>query len=116
ATAVRSSASGLWQTWLGFGRWTLQFALPAAAAVAAVPGRRRRRRRWAVAALVLAPPLAGWWRRRGNPVRYVATFAVDQVVYGAGVYAGCRRHRTLAPLLPTLAGRARSVTASEPAG
>ncbi len=105
ATTVRSSAAGTWQTWVGFGRWTQQFALPAAAVVAALPGRRRRRRQLAVAALLLAPPLAGWWHRRGGLLRYVGTSLVDQTVYGAGVYTGCWRHRVLAPLLPTVAGR-----------
>jgi len=138
ATTVAASAGGVWQTWLGFGRWTQQFAWPAAAVAVALParGRRRghrpggrwgRRGRWpgrhpgrhpgrrsvAIAALLVTPSVAGWWRRRAagdlpegaGPVRFVATSVVDQVAYGAGVYAGCWRSRTVAPLIPTVAGR-----------
>ena len=59
--------SGRWpilvlQTWLGTGRWTIQYALPVAAAALARPGGRTARtrlgRRLAVASLLAGPPLA----------------------------------------------------------
>ena len=65
---------------------------------------RRGRRAVVVAAAV--PALADWWRdRRGtglDPLRYVALHLADDVAYGTGVWAGCRRERTLAPLVPDL--------------
>lgn len=60
------------------------------------------RRRPVVAALLLAPLLHEWWQRRPaeDPVTYAARGLLDQAAYGAGVVAGCARHRTLGPLLP----------------
>ncbi|MFD4351404.1 mycofactocin biosynthesis glycosyltransferase MftF [Nocardia sp. NPDC058518] len=46
---------------------------------------------------VLAEAVAG---RRG--ARWTLLRIADDVAYSAGVWAGCRRHRTLAPLLPRI--------------
>jgi hypothetical protein len=53
---------------------------------------------------VLLPPLAEWWNRRPplDPARYSALRLADAAAYGAGVWAGCVRERTLGPLLPRL--------------
>jgi mycofactocin system glycosyltransferase len=42
-----------------------------------------------------------------DPVRWTILRVADDLVYGAGVWAGCLKHRTFAPLLPRLTGRAR---------
>jgi len=75
-------------------------ALPAAVAVP--------RLRLPLAALVLAPPVLGWRERRPpmDPVRYVSARLLDDMAYSLGVWRGCVRHRTAAPLLPRLTWRA----------
>jgi len=58
------------------------------------------------AALLVAPLIEEWWQR-GRPepaAKYGTRVLLDQAAYGAGVLAGCARHRTAAPLLPR-AGR-----------
>jgi mycofactocin system glycosyltransferase len=77
-------------------------------------------------ALGLGGPLAWWaaWRRprllpllvvplvleqlernpEGPALRYVAEGLLEQAAYGAGVVAGCARHRTLGPLRPRVTG------------
>jgi hypothetical protein len=104
---ARPMAAGVWQTFLGTGRWCGQFAGPALLAAAARPGGRARRVRWgrrlAATALLAGPPLAEWARRRdGNPVRFAAAVVADQAAYGAGVYAGCVRERLVAPVIPVV--------------
>jgi mycofactocin system glycosyltransferase len=99
------------QTWLGVGKYGTQFAAPALVALALVPGRSTRSRRWArraaAASLLLGSPLATWFARR--PAMGVARFTVahlaDDIAYGAGVYAGCARTRTAAPIRPRIAWR-----------
>jgi mycofactocin system glycosyltransferase len=94
ATAVR-------RTWIGIGRYVAQFALPPALAAFAFGGRRRWSRRAAVAALLLAP---------AGPTRYAAARLADEAAYGAGVWTGCLRERTLTPLRPTLAWHPLGIT------
>lgn len=68
----------------------------------------RRTRRAAVLAL-LVPALADW-RHDGAVLRpgpYVALHLADDAAYGAGVWLGCVRERTLAPLVPKVSFRAR---------
>ncbi len=104
--ALRPMATVVAQTWLGAGRWTAQFALPAAAAVMVRPGRRRRvLRRLALTGLLVAPPAVTWLRShsRLDPVRFTLAYLADEAAYGAGVCRGAWRERTAAPLLPLLA-------------
>jgi mycofactocin system glycosyltransferase len=56
-----------------------------------------------VLALVVAPHLVDWLRLRPDvdPVRWTAVRLLDEAAYGAGVWAGVLRQRTLRPLLPT---------------
>jgi mycofactocin system glycosyltransferase len=98
---AQSCATAVRQTWVGLGRYAGQFALPAVLAVSAVGGRRRWGRRAALAALLLAST---------GSVRYAAVRLADEAAYGAGVWAGCLRERTLIPLRPAFAWRPLSVT------
>jgi GT2 family glycosyltransferase len=108
---LRPMADSVLQTWLGAGRWTIQYALPVAAASLARPGGRTARtrlgRRLAVASLLAGPPIAEW--RRIRPSMPVAAFSLgylaDEVAYGAGVYRGAAAQRLLSPLLPVVAWR-----------
>jgi mycofactocin system glycosyltransferase len=101
-------ANGVWQTWLGTGRWCGQFAAPALVLLIARPGGRtsgiRRGRRLAAASLLAGPPLADWARHRdGGPLRFTAAALADAACYGAGVYAGCLREQVISPVLPSIA-------------
>lgn len=108
---LRPMADSVLQTWLGTGRWTIQYALPLAAASLARPGGRTARtrlgRRLAVASLLVGPPIAEW--RRIRPTMPAAAFSfgylADEVAYGAGVYRGAAAEKLLSPLLPTVAWR-----------
>jgi len=66
-----------------------------------------RRLRLPLAALVLAPPLLDWLDRRPplDPARYAAARLLDDAAYSLGVWQGCARRRTIAPLLPVLRTR-----------
>jgi mycofactocin system glycosyltransferase len=96
--ARRIAATALGQTWLGIGRYVTQFAAPAVPVLApiAVP-------------LVLAGPVGTWLRKRPqlDLARFVVGHLADDIAYGAGVYAGCVRHRTSIPLRPRIAGRSK---------
>lgn len=104
-------AASVSQTWLGVGRWSVQYALPAVVAGVVRPGGRTRRtrigRRLAVASLLAGPPAAEWLhaRPRLDPLRFALAYLADEAAYGAGVYRGAVRERLLAPLLPRLAPR-----------
>jgi GT2 family glycosyltransferase len=116
----RPMADSVLQTWLGAGRWTIQYALPVAAASLARPGGRTARtrlgRRLAVASLLAGPPIAEW--RRIRPSMPAAAFSLgylaDEVAYGAGVYRGAAAHRLLSPLLPIVAWRPLSKAPAAP--
>jgi len=66
---------------------------------------RRWARRAAAASLLLGPPLTAWSARRRSldPVRYVLGHLADDVAYGAGVWSGALRARSLAPVRPVIA-------------
>ena len=108
---LRPMADSVLQTWLGTGRWTIQYALPAAAATLARPGGRTARarlgRRLAVASLLAGPPLAEWRRIRPplNAVAFSLGYLADEAAYGAGVYRGVLTEKLLSPLLPAVAWR-----------
>jgi mycofactocin system glycosyltransferase len=63
-----------------------------------------RRARGPALALLGGPPLIEWLRLRPrlDPLRWMLLCLADDVAYGSGVWAGCVRTRTLAPLLPVL--------------
>ena len=119
-------AASVLHTWLGAGRWSAQYALPAVAAGLACPGRRPPHapghgsladrlagrgspagRRLALAALLAGAPAAAWLRGRPrlDPVRFTLAYLADEAAYGAGVYRGALAERLADPLLPRLAWR-----------
>jgi mycofactocin glycosyltransferase len=106
---VPAMLDGTRQTWLGIGRYASQFGAPVLAAALVAPGGAGPARRWArraaVASLLLGPPLTAWSARRGSldPVRYVLGHLADDIAYGAGVWAGALRARSLAPVRPVIA-------------
>jgi mycofactocin glycosyltransferase len=108
---LRPMADSVRQTWLGAGRWSIQFALPAVAAGLAWPGGRTRQarlgRRLALASLLAGPPAAAWLRGRPrlDPVRFALGYLADEAAYGAGVCRGAAAERLAAPLLPRIAWR-----------
>jgi mycofactocin system glycosyltransferase len=61
-----------------------------------------RRARGAALALMVSAPLADWLQRRPglDPVRWTALSVADDAAYGAGVWWGSLRARTVAPLRP----------------
>jgi mycofactocin glycosyltransferase len=90
-----------WWTLLGLARATVTVVVPGLP-VLAVAGRRRRLR-WA-AVLVTLPAMVDWWQRRPDvdPLRWTAACLADDLAYGAGVWIGCLRAGTAAPLIPAL--------------
>ncbi len=108
---LRPMADSVLQTWLGAGRWTIQYALPVAAAGLGRPGGRTARtrlgRRLAVASLLAGPPLAEWRRIRPplNAAAFTLGYLADEAAYGTGVYRGVLTERLLSPLLPAVAWR-----------
>jgi mycofactocin system glycosyltransferase len=84
---------------VGLARYATQLAAPLAlAALTRRPGR--------TALLLAAPQLVDWVRRRPplDPLLFTVAGIVDDVAYGTGVWRGCVRHRTLAPLRPRVSG------------
>jgi mycofactocin glycosyltransferase len=108
---LRPMARSVHQTWLGGGRWSIQYALPAVAAGLARPGGGSRRaracRRIALASLVLGPPAAEWLRSRPrlDPLRFTLGYLADEAAYGIGVCRGALAERLAEPLLPRIAWR-----------
>lgn len=70
-----------------------------ATALACLASRRARR---AVAVAAVTEGVADWWHRgREVPLAgYLAAHRFDDLAYGAGLWWGAWRHRTMAPLLP----------------
>jgi mycofactocin system glycosyltransferase len=97
------TSRALVQTWIGTGRYAAQFFAPVA--LAAVAGGSRRSRA-TVAALLAAPSLATLTTARAtlDPPRLVLGSLADDVAYGAGVWAGCLRERTIRPVRPVIRG------------
>ncbi len=72
------------------------------AAVVAVPSRRARR---ALLAAAVIPNILEWRERGGaylGPFRYVGLRILEDASYCAGVWTGCVRERTFAPLRPAV--------------
>ncbi len=67
------------------------------------------RTRRASALAFLVPALRDWAAEAGglDPVRYAGLHVADDLSYGAGVWLGCARERTVGPLVPRVSWRAR---------
>jgi mycofactocin glycosyltransferase len=115
--APGATVTAIRQTWLGMGRYATQFAAPALAALLCAPGGTTAARRWgrraAVTSLLLGPALTGYAQRKPDlsPVSFVLAHIADDVCYGAGVWAGCVRARTLVPVTPVVSWRPLRVAA-----
>ncbi|MGW0246197.1 mycofactocin biosynthesis glycosyltransferase MftF [Nocardia goodfellowii] len=105
ALAIRMTAVETFRTWQCFGRYASQFAGPALLLAAMVPGRRRWGRRLAIGSLLLGPAFTASVGDRETRLRSVPRVVADDVAYGAGVVAGCLRHRTVAPMVPKIIHR-----------
>ncbi len=98
---------------LGAGRLLASATTRAWLPVVAVAATRSRTARRALAVSAVLPALAEWRERRPalDPVTWTALVLADDAAYCAGVWAGCLRHRTLQPLLPSWrAGRVAEIT------
>jgi len=86
--------------------------------LAALLAWRVPRTRPALAAAVVVPALLEHRERRPrlDPLRWSALRLADDLAYGAGVWRGCWRARSLRPLVPALAGRIRGLGASARGG
>jgi mycofactocin system glycosyltransferase len=84
-----------------------------AALIGAVVSRRVRR---AVVAAALLEGVADWRRVRAEQplLAYIAAHRLDDLAYGAGLWAGAAKARTLAPLLPDLGFRRPSRRGQSP--
>jgi len=111
-----ASLFGVRQTWLGIGRYACQFAGPALLSAALFSGGRRRWVRWAIIGSLLLSPALTTSRDAKVPtlVRVIGRLA-DDVAYGAGVWTGCFRYRTLRPLIPALSWRPLRISTETPA-
>jgi mycofactocin system glycosyltransferase len=74
-----------------------------------------RRARRTVAAVALVEGGVDWWRHRDrdprvrpHPLGYVLAHRLDDLAYGAGLWWGAYRHRTLEPLRPVGSASARA--------
>jgi hypothetical protein len=105
--AWRVNATAVVRTWLAAGRYATQYATPLLLACLLGGGRARWGRRAAAVSLLVGPGLAGWARHPDalDPFRYIGATVADDIAYGAGVWAGCVKHRTVTPLRPVLARR-----------
>jgi mycofactocin system glycosyltransferase len=96
---VAATADGLWQTYLGLGRWLAQLGGPALVVLVARASWRGR----LAAATLAAGPLVASWRSTDRSLdlpRFAVGALADDLSYGAGVLTGCWSARTLRPLIP----------------
>jgi hypothetical protein len=109
--AAVATVTAITQTLLGVGRYATQFGAPLLGAVLVTPRGRTAARRWgrraAAAWLLVGPALTAYRQRRPDldPVRFTLAHIADDVCYGAGVWAGCARERTLLPVRPVISWR-----------
>ncbi len=93
--------TGPWSTFVGLARATATVVLPGLPLLLITA----KGRRWRLAGvLVLLPALLEWVRRRPDvgPARWVVASLADDLAYGAGVWVGCARSGTVAPLVPSV--------------
>jgi mycofactocin system glycosyltransferase len=110
-------ARGVQETFFGAGRWTSQFAGPAALALMVMPfgsPRTKTARRAVIIALLTAPPIREWRRAQRaasseataskspqlDVITWTAAVLADDIAYGAGVWSGSLKSRQLQAILP----------------
>ncbi|UQX12898.1 mycofactocin biosynthesis glycosyltransferase MftF [Candidatus Mycobacterium methanotrophicum] len=95
----RIAFGAILQTYCAVGRYCTQFGGPLL-----LLALWRRRRRLAIASLLFASPLraALSGEVRPDPIRFLIGHLADNVMYGAGVWAGCLRHQTIIPARPKI--------------
>jgi mycofactocin system glycosyltransferase len=100
-----ATARAVYQTLLGLGRYTTQFAAPLLVAGALLPGQAGRR--LAGGSLLLGPPVSAWVGHRTalDPATFVLGSVADDVAYGTGVWVGAVRAHTAVPLRPAVSRR-----------
>jgi GT2 family glycosyltransferase len=100
AEGLRLAGGGTWAAWRPLSSAVTRTWWPVGLGAALVSRRARR----AVLAAALVPPLVDWWQgdRQLDPLRYTALRLLDDLAYGAGVWAGCARYGTIEPLVPDL--------------
>ena len=109
--SLPATLTAVHQTWLGIGRYATQFGGPVLAAALAAPGGKTMARRWgrraAAASLLLGPAVTAYRRSRPplGPAGFIAGHVADDICYGAGVWSGCGRARTLVPVVPVIIRR-----------
>jgi mycofactocin system glycosyltransferase len=117
--ALPGVCTAIHRTWLGIGRYTNQFAAPVLLALLVSPGGSSPIRRWgrraATSSLLLGPSLTTWVTRRPalGPFRFALAQLADDAAYGAGVWFGCARARTLRPVRPVVSWPSLRVTPPE---
>jgi mycofactocin system glycosyltransferase len=104
-TAIRWSFRSTALSAVALGRACTMLAGPALFVAFA----RHHRSRGPVAALLLVPPLADWVTHRPplDPIRWTIASVTDDLAYGLGVWRGCLRERTIAPIMPSCPGLSR---------
>lgn len=95
-TAILVALSAVSQTVVGLGRAGIQLALPLLVLAATRGGSCRA----LALALLLAPPMVEATRAHRAPTAF--SYVLGQAAYGLGVWRGCIRERTLAPVLPRI--------------
>ncbi|MCI4676354.1 mycofactocin biosynthesis glycosyltransferase MftF [Candidatus Mycolicibacterium alkanivorans] len=110
--AAKIALQGVFQTYCAVGRYCTQFGGPLLLLALAWRGGTKtfqRRRRTAAAALLFAAPLRAAFsgEMQPDPFRFLVGHLADNMMYGAGVWFGCLRHRTLIPVRPKVVGPRR---------
>lgn len=100
ATTARWSLATVGWTMVGIGRAATIVAAPLLIGALLHKGRGRR----GAGLLLVTPPLVEWVRRRPaiDPIRWLLASIADDAAYGAGVWAGCVRSRSIGPLVPDI--------------
>lgn len=105
------TVGGLWGSARQLGHCALRHHWPVALLAAAMSGRARR----LLLGVALADAALGYRkaRPRSGFIRYLLVRRAADLSYGAGLWWGALRARTLAPLLPRLAGRPAAPPAAQ---
>ncbi len=100
ATSARWGVATVGWTMVGIGRAATILAAPVLIGGLLHKGRARV----GAGFLLVAPPLVEWAQRRPaiDPLRWLLASIADDAAYGAGVWVGCARSRSVGPLVPDI--------------